>query len=450
MYGPRVEQLYSLLDKEKLHQTIKTVLQPPTQLRSSQFSSASQIVDLTEGARKIEIEAHRGHIRALDARVDAIKEQQVLLRQQIAEARKENAARKTEHAQRQQAVQVAKSKSHVGRDSQLVQVQTDCKRLTHRLEKVQKHTVQGRQKLCSETAVLSGLRRKKGRMRNGTTSSDTVSIGQMPIPDLRHLNTVHPDLINASLAHTTRLLATTSHYLGIRLPAEVVPPHAGSPQPGIFSLHSSYRHNTGKLRQLAIPKPLPLLAKEDTPTYNLFMDGLVLLAYDIAWLSRTQGGTSITSWEDLCAIGNNMYHLFLGEQENVNPDNTTGIQDIWPVLGNYSHANADVIKYQVSSLLNKWSLPPLARIQDKVKSHLLTEMSGAEWEVLDEKEWEEERDDERAVLVGGAKWSLAAGAASRMGVSYMTAAQDGDDAPNKEESGKGWMKLKVRSGEGKE
>ena len=86
---------------------------------------------------------------------------------------------------------------------------------------------------------------------------------------------------------------------------------------------------------------------------------------------------------------------------------------------------------------------------DKVRSHLLTEMTRAEWELLEEREWEEEREDERAVLVGGARWSLATGSASRMGISYMTAAQDIEEPPGKDESAKGWMKLKVRSGETK-
>ncbi|KAF2155904.1 hypothetical protein K461DRAFT_274957 [Myriangium duriaei CBS 260.36] len=457
-YNLRVEQATSLLDKEKLHRIIQTVLQPPSQLRASQISSPSQVVELTESARKLEIEKHKYHILAVDTRLEAIKEQQDLLRQQIVDARKENATRKSEHHKKREEIQAARLKLHNVHSAQLNQIRSDCKRSAHRLEKVQKHTIQGRQKLCMETAVLSGLRRKRGRTRNGVSSSDAVSIGKMSIPDLRELNTVHPDVINASLAHITRLLATTSHYLGIRLPAEIIPPHADFPQPAIYSLQSSYGNKTGKLRHLSIAKPLPLLAKEESPIYNLFVDGLVLLAYDIAWLCRTQGLINITTWEDLCAIGPNLYNLFLGEQSHVYSSNTNSDSQLknganLPRLGEFSHANtsADVTNHQVTNLLSRWEMPSLAQIQDKVKSYLLTEISGAEWEMLDEKEWEEEREDERAVLVGGARWSLAAGAASRMGVSYMTTAQDPEDATQlKDESGKGWMKLKVRSGEGKE
>ena len=453
IYNLRLEQILSLLGKEKLHGTIKTVLQPPSQVLGSRHTSSSQIIDLTESARKLELETHRGQIQSLDEKLAGIRLQQDILRQQIRKSRAENATRKEAHSRKREEIQTARQRLQGIRDTQLVQVEAECKQLVRRLERVQKHTISGRQRLCIETAYLFGLRRKKGRAIDGVTQPDSVYIGKLPIPDLRELNTVHPDRINAALTHVTRFLATTSHYLGVRLPAEVVPPHAGFPQAGIFSLSSSYNKRAGKIRHLYISKPLPLLAKDEVPVYNNFVDGLVLLAYDIAWLCRTQGLLEVDNLESLCTMGPNLYNLFLASR----PENQHRVKEPKHAdagqlrLGAFSQATAsgDPARQHVADLLVHWRLPSLASMVDKVRSHLLTEMTRAEWELLEEREWEEEREDERAVLVGGARWSLATGSASRMGISYMTAAQDIEEPPGKDESAKGWMKLKVRSGETK-
>lgn len=492
LYGPRLEQVGHLLAREKLHNRIRTILKPPSQLGSSEISTASQVVELTESSRKLEVESHRSQIQSINLRLEAVKEQQQLLKAQIAEAKKDNRAQKQKHIQDKTRITAARRKLQDERSAQFDQVAAESKRLNYRLSKVQKHTMEGRQKLCLETALLSGLDVKRRRRKDGTTSEDKYLIAGIPIPDLRELNcrspspllcktlltfaAMHPDLINASLSHLTRLLTTTAHYLAIRLPAELNPPHASHPSPFILSLSSSYNKlKDGKIRYLSTPKPVPLLAKEDPGIYNNFIEGLVLFAYDIAWLSRSQGLTSIKTWEDLCCIGKNVHDLFFG----AHLDAQTQAKDGDPsrlTFGEFSHASAraDLNSAKASSVMQRWEMPGLAKVQDQLKSHLLAEMSGAEWEVLDEKEWEEERDDERAVLVGGPRWSLnPAGGASRMGVSYMTAVATEDGERNgdergqigmgketratveqegkekdKDETAKGWMKLKVRNSEG--
>lgn len=40
--------------------------------------------------------------------------------------------------------------------------------------------------------------------------------------------------------------------------------------------------------------------------------------------------------------------------------------------------------------MRTWKLPASARIADKLKANLLGEMASAEWELLEEKEWEDE------------------------------------------------------------
>ncbi len=147
-----------------------------------------------------------------------------------------------------------------------------------------------------------------------------------------------PELISTSLAHIAHILVLAAHYLSLRLPAEIMLPHHDYPRPTIFNLSASYKHGevpfpgsalpsqiagiqngdqfTPRVRLLFIEKPLPTLAKEDPATYALFLEGVTLLAYDIAWACSTQG-VSIgdrNSYEDVCNIGQNLYRLLIGDQ----------------------------------------------------------------------------------------------------------------------------------------
>lgn len=53
--------------------------------------------------------------------------------------------------------------------------------------------------------------------------------------------------------------------------------------------------------------------------------------------------------------------------------------------------------------MKTWKLPPPAKIADKLKSALLGEMANAEWELLEEKEWDDlaegTRDTDTATLL---------------------------------------------------
>src|SRR3569833_4227930 len=51
-----------------------------------------------------------------------------------------------------------------------------------------------------------------------------------------------PEVISTCLAHITHILMLATHYLAIRLPAEVTLPHRVYPRSTFFCLASSYSH----------------------------------------------------------------------------------------------------------------------------------------------------------------------------------------------------------------
>lgn len=186
-----------------------------------------------------------------------------------------------------------------------------------------------------------------------------------------------------------------------------------------------------KLRMLHLDRPLIRLAREDHVSYNLFVEGVTLLAWDVAWLCRSQGLANVESWDQVCELGKNLCLLFRTHSSAIDghdlrPAHSQSIPT--PQFGELSHAGTynDVESPMGIALMRNWHLSSPHRIIDKVKSHLLNEMSGAEWELIAESEWDVEREDERAVLVGGRRPA------------------DDEISAVKDKSSSGWTKLKSR------
>lgn len=302
--------------------------------------------------------------------------------------------------------------------------------------------------------------------------------------------------LTAALGNTTRLVFLCAFYLGIRLPAEITLPHRDYPLPTINTPLTSYLGQrvvfpgsgsslsapgspTASRMDLSLsPKPRPLyigtddhhelvaqFAKKEPLAFSYFLEGISLLAWDVAWLSRTQGFVAGTeTWEDICGIGRNLYQMILAPpqsaatfriltQREVQNRHRRSQSTSPPVpettfppgrLGSHSHDSAHSFLGAASSSVDNpsrnWRLNQYAMISDPLKKHLLTEMNNAEWELLEEQEWDD----------GGEKMDEA--------VFIKTRAMDGkdyDDArsimtPGGEEDGtrakgkSGWTKLKTR------
>lgn len=184
IYQSRVDQLTAILDKERLHKQVTTVISSSADLLT--LPAEEQTVELTEGAKKLEAEQWKSQLESVDQRLEIIRAQQELLRQQINEAREQNTTRQVEHKRQRAAIQ----KKRLDLDKikpQLVEpLKTEIRRLDHRLAKVQMRTTDGRVRLLRETARLAGLDQRK-KSRNGTIKEEYL-LGGLPMVDLRDLN----------------------------------------------------------------------------------------------------------------------------------------------------------------------------------------------------------------------------------------------------------------------
>ena len=463
------------------------------------------------------------------------------LREETQQIKSEIAARKARLLRRLAEFNSAKQELSQSQASAVEPVDKSIKRTEHRWEVMHNKTAESRLFLCREVALLYGLQQRK--RKKGGLGRDVYFIGGVPIADLRDLNSMyvldslevistvadatpaHVTTSTTNLAHLTHLV---SHYLSLRLPAEITLPHGDYPLPTISSPSSSYTsrevpfpgstphhssHNSPsasrysenrslpRRRPLHLDKKLSSLAKDDQVAYASFVEGITFLAWDIAWLCKTQGmNVGGSSWEEICAMGKNLWHLLLAPpprsptpRENPNKDSphksTTSDPlpkaNDTPTLGYFSHGTSYGFLASASGAehMRDWRLQSPVKVIEKVKIMLLAERTGAEWEILEGNEWEEEerqaegpvhhvgdlgrisKIEETGVLVPGQPEAGVplVGDGSRMpridetgvlvpgqGISIKTSGAEQDDSVGGEKveekwKGKsGWMKLKSR------
>ncbi|KAB8240884.1 UV radiation resistance protein and autophagy-related subunit 14-domain-containing protein [Aspergillus flavus] len=248
-----------------------------------------------------------------------------------------------------------------------------------------------------------------------------------------------PSQISTSFSYIAQLLVLVSHYLSLRLPAEITLPHRNYPAPTIYAPSGSYllremlpasstlqpspssstpsrtadpRSCFPRPRPLSIDRSLPKLAREDPGTYALFIEGATLLAWNISWLCRTQGlHITSDSWEEICSIGKHMWQLLVAPPAQTStlvrafagrdvqskvkitrdpPKTIIQRTKSFPMLGHYSHGTVHsfLAASEGTEYTRTWRLPTPTKVADKLKSSLLGEMASAEWEVLEKKEWD--------------------------------------------------------------
>jgi hypothetical protein len=447
------------------------------------------------------------------------------LRTNIEKARRDIARRKATIARRKLDMESATNGLEQRRIRQTEEVEKKTKMTRFKWNQMHGTTTQSRAFLCGEAAKLYGLRCLKG----GDTPQDEYTIAGVPIVDLRAMNTASPAQITTSLSHVAHLLVLATHYLAIRLPGEITLPHRDYPLPTILPLDKSHvyahlpfpgtpfhssnnspstsRHveanNLPRPRPLFINKPLPLLAKEDPSAHSLFLEGTTLLAYNIAWVCKSQGisieASGPATFEDVCALGRNLYNLLIGNTPRPSPripsipstpgstpsstptkSGRTGRDASDPsesgpetgrkspkypniTVGHFSHGTAHTFlgSPEGNDFTRSFKLPGPMKLADKLKAHLMNEMSSAEWEVLDQDAWAEEEGkdmEDDGVMVGARRLSgerlrrgLGGGFGGAMqsfmsmrtvmdAVEIVGGAADGDRKPGTS----GWTKLKPR------
>ena len=176
---------------------------------------------------------------------------------------------------------------------------------------------------------------------------------------------------------------------------------------------------------------------------------------------------SFKDWDDVGPMGRNLYRLLILQETYVarrpeNPldkDINTSKSSASPLrrtpvgLGQLSHATSHsaLTIAENAQYLSGWSLTP-TKILDELKAYLLAEQQAQEWDVLNQKEWEDmENTVEEAPVMVGDKRRNAGLDDGRSVVTSSTAngSKRGDVSdggiPERKKGTSGWTKVKSRS-----
>ncbi|KAH7027678.1 UV radiation resistance protein and autophagy-related subunit 14-domain-containing protein [Microdochium trichocladiopsis] len=482
LYPGRISHAQVLIESETLESRINKLLSDGDGSSSGARAEAQDLRIHVENCASKEAIA-RERTEQIIASADKLRQEIDMAKKQIQERRAKIARQRTDLA-------AASSGVDARRKRELEETKKTIRMTKYSWDREYEGLTQYRAALCLEVAKLYRLQRVK---RGGPLRYD-YRIGGIDIVDLHQLNSAQPELISASLGHISHLLWLTSHYLAIRLPAELTLPHNDYPRPTIFSLVSSYHHGNVAFpgssplppdpldrqfqhvphpRPLYIDRPLAALMKEDPSAFNSFIEAVSLLAYDIVWLCRTQGVPVADSLEDFASIGRNMYNLLINssmhrgsqQQPLSPPDASTGdspeqqhadLAKTAPRMGLYSHGtmHTSLATAAGNKLTRSFAMVNPIKLADQLKAKLAHEMyPTAEWELVQNDGFVPEGLED-AVMVGGTpptSTHLGSGGESggaRYGLeSFMSVQNTGAGAsvaPPREKS-HGWTKIRART-----
>ena len=427
IYALRLEAVRILSERQKI---------------GSRVEDAIKNDSTTAEARKLNKVWHAEVNKAASAEVREKIEEKKLeiasLRSRIADMRADIAESKSHVERKKGDLDAIKTHLPDRQHQRLGEITGISKRHTSSLDMVSARSIAFKLSLCTETARL--LRLKRTREKVGDLARDQYWISGFAIPDLRTINGLQCNELTATLAVYSHMLLLVAFYLGVQLPAEITLPHRNYPLgtidtpstsysstrkifPGSGSLSSGSSTTTSK--QDKRPRPLFIgsddemetvsqFAKKDPTAFSFFVEGIALLAWNIAWLAQSQGLTAGTeSWSDACKIGRNLYRLLFSYQKppliqrkssnrntrqqevNHQGQSTDATQSGTPIHRSHASAHNFLTNHRSASTLPKYTV-----ISDSLRKTLITEGKDAEWEVLGEDEVDDgaEKFDEAVVV----------------------------------------------------
>ncbi|KAI1328875.1 hypothetical protein F5Y16DRAFT_367527 [Xylariaceae sp. FL0255] len=433
LYDGRIGNIKALIDSEKLEKQLNEYLaQSDVNAASSSRPSRAYLENCASEEQKAKDRTER-----IIAHADR-------LRDEVAAAKKDIEERKAAMTKRKSAISSASHGQSTRRTREIEETAKSAKMTKYTWDREYEAMTQYKAALCMEVAKLYRLQ----RVRRGNPARFEYKIGGIEIVDLNNMNNVQPEHLSASFNHITHLLFLASHYLAVRLPAEITLPHNDYPRPTIFSLSSSYQHgevsfpgsspippdprdrqfaNVPFPRPLFLDKPLTTIAKEDPITYNAFLEGACLLAYNIVWLCKTQGvpvGDNSSHFDAFAGIGRNLYNLLINSSLQRNPQQLADGQHTTPShpndelgkagprMGLYSHgaSHTSLASAPGNELTRSFKLPNPIKLTDKLKSKLASHsenggsaINTVEWELLEDDAWTMPDAEDDGVLVGGVR-----------------------------------------------
>jgi len=433
LYPIRIHYAAALLEKERISHQAHAVITTNTSSVPPTTTIDGAIVDMGQCAKARSYKTTQAAIARTESNIAHITAKANALRTSLQEQRALLKEMRAKVARHKSDTESATFGLPARSASQLEQVSKITKHTRRRWNTSHEDVVRGRISLSRKAAKLAGL--SKSRVVHGQSIREEYEIARgLPIPDLLRMVATDARQVTASLTAVAMLVSRVAQYLSLRLPAEIVLPGRDRPFPILYPPHASYIARQESVTQagassrildqrgtrprtLSLTKPLGKLQKEDPVAFAIFTEGIALLAWDVAWLCKSQGIAGLTTTSEISALGRNLWNLLLEDHRGTikpvaNSSHTTddsGTNAPGPPLlfGRYSHGTAHSFMgtKEGAELVKKFPSP--TRVMDKIKTQLVAELSGAEWEVIEEEHVKDApaAEEEEPVLIGGRRWS---------------------------------------------
>lgn len=223
-----------------------------------------------------------------------------------------------------------------------------------------------------------------------------------------------------------------SHYLGLKLPWEVVLPAPDSP---FATIRGVFRERHVSTRPLHLSTTLTTLARDESVTHNKFIEGVAMLAHNVAWLCFSQG-LEISDADEACAPGHNLWRLLV-------PRDTGAMAN--PGFGRASHAtaNGNLATAPGQVMMSKFKIS-YKMIADRIRYTLHGDAIVADWDLVPEAE------RQGGVLpdAPGAGAAVNAGQNAESDKDSVAATAGGSRRGSGGGSANGWTRIKARGGGG--
>lgn len=441
LYEPRLKLAQRLLERELLGREIE-------EAADDKGSALTPTRNSNDARRSLSHNSARSEYRIIAARTQIILDDSRYLQAEIEKMRSQFAETRASIVRRRRHIKAAAQEIRYEEETTVRSMQENIAAQKVSWSRLHKRIMNGRHVLPQELVSLYGLQIRRRSKASG--SRDTYHIVEVPVFNLKELNSkssifnkslvadsaidASPEHLNTSTYHVAHLIHLSAHYLGLRLPAEISLATAGQPHTYIHPPMSSYKapalsiglrelssnKMTPRKRVLWIEKPLAQLASEDNQAYSLYLDAIVLLAWNVAWVAKTQGiDVGGKGWEDICAVGKNMWDLFAGDVHETKDDQPMArpipslVQQetdlpLQPIGSSQASAHSFLNSAGpggAADHMKAWRYSIPTRIIETIKSALMNERMGADWEVLEKPEDEaaaQENNGQVAVLSSNA------------------------------------------------
>lgn len=161
-----------------------------------------------------------------------------------------------------------------------------------------------------------------------------------------------------------------AHYLGLKLPNEITLPFRGNPT---TTARGQLNNRHMAVRPLYADSPLTTMARENMTAHSKLVEGISMLALNIAWLCYSQG-LPANEVEDASNIGYCMWKLLVAKDSTAVTSPSFGRMSHATINGNLTLARHEPV---MAGFKLRYNL-----IADRIRTTLQGETMVADWDMV--------------------------------------------------------------------